>query len=252
MEKLNIFIVEDESIVAKDIQNNLIKLGYNVLGIANNGKDAIEQIQQLNPDVVLMDIMIKGDLTGIEVAEQVKKTINVPVIFLTAYADESTLSRAKVTEPYGYILKPFKEIDLHSTIEMAVYKHQKDAALQKERDFLYSLVENKDSSQNDILFVKANSKLVKVYLKDIYYVEALKDYVIINTQYARYTVHSTMKDIEKKLGTVDFIRVHRSYIVRTDKIQAIENQTVVLENEKKAIPVGGSYRDELLSKLNLL
>lgn len=252
MEKLNIFIVEDESIVAKDIQNNLIKLGYNVLGIANNGKDAIEQIKDLNPDVVLMDIMIKGDLTGIEVAEQIKKFVNVPVIFLTAYADESTLSRAKVTEPYGYILKPFKEIDLHSTIEMAVYKHQKDAALQKERDFLYSLVENKDSSQNDILFVKANSKLVKVYLKDIYYVEALKDYVIINTQYARYTVHSTMKDIEKKLGTVDFVRVHRSYIVRTDKIQAIENQTVVLENEKKAIPIGGSYRDELLTKLNLL
>lgn len=252
MEKLNIFIVEDESIVAKDIQNNLIKLGYNVLGIANNGKDAIDQIKELNPDVVLMDIMIKGDLTGIEVAEQIRKFVNVPVIFLTAYADESTLSRAKVTEPYGYILKPFKEIDLHSTIEMAVYKHQKDAALQKERDFLYSLVENKDSSQNDILFVKANSKLVKVYLKDIYYVEALKDYVIINTQYARYTVHSTMKDIEKKLGTVDFIRVHRSYIVRTDKIQAIENQTVVLENEKKAIPVGGSYRDELLGKLNLL
>jgi len=252
MEKLNIFIVEDESIVAKDIQNNLIKLGYNVLGIANNGNDAIEQIKSLNPDVVLMDIMIKGDLTGIEVAEQLRKFVNMPVIFLTAYADESTLSRAKVTEPYGYILKPFKEIDLHSTIEMAVYKHQKDAALQKERDFLYSLVENKDGTQNDILFVKANSKLVKVYLKDIYYVEALKDYVIINTQYARYTVHSTMKDIEKKLGTVDFVRVHRSYIVRTDKIQAIENQTVILENEKKAIPVGGSYRDELLGKLNLL
>ncbi|MBP7809381.1 MAG: response regulator [Bacteroidia bacterium] len=252
MEKLNIFIVEDESIVAKDIQNNLIKLGYNVLGIANNGKDAIEQIKETNPDVVLMDIMIKGDLTGIEVAEQIRKHISVPVIFLTAYADESTLSRAKVTEPYGYILKPFKEIDLHSTIEMAVYKHQKDSALQKERDFLYSLVENKDGSQSDILFVKANSRLVKVYLKDIYYVEALKDYVIINTQYARYTVHSTMRDIEKKLGTIEFIRVHRSYIVRIDKIQAIENQTVVLENEKKAIPVGGSYRDELLGKLNLL
>jgi DNA-binding LytR/AlgR family response regulator len=252
MEKLNIFIVEDESIVAKDIQNNLVKLGYNVVGIANNGKDAIAQIKELVPDVVLMDIMIKGELTGIEVAEQIKKAVNVPVIFLTAYADESTLSRAKVTEPYGYILKPFKEIDLHSTIEMAVYKHQKDSALQKERDFLYSLVENKDGTQNDILFVKANSRLVKVYLKDIFYVEALKDYVIINTQYARYTVHSTMKDIEKKLGLSEFIRVHRSYIVRIDKIQSIENQTVVLEGEKKVIPVGGSYRDELLSKLNLL
>ena len=251
MEKLNIFIVEDESIVAKDIQNSLTKLGYNVLGIANNGKEAIENILNLKPDLVLMDIMIKGGMTGIEVAEKIREEVNIPVIFLTAYADESTLSKAKVTEPYGYILKPFKEIDLHSTIEMAIYKHQKDAALQKERDFLYSLVENKDDTTQDILFVKANSRLVKLYLKDIFYVEALKDYVVINTQYARYTVHSTMKDIEKKLGMIDFIRVHRSFIVRIEKIQSIENQSVVLENEKKTIPVGGSYRDELLTKLNL-
>src|SRR6185369_7473207 len=166
MEKLNIFIVEDESIVAKDIQNSLIKLGYNVVGIANSGKDAIEKITQTMPDLILMDIMIKGDLTGIDVSEKIKEKLNIPVIFLTAYADEGTLSKAKVTEPYGYILKPFKEIDLHSTIEMAVYKHQNDAALQKERDFLYSLVETKDDNSNtkDILFVKANSRLVKVLL----------------------------------------------------------------------------------------
>lgn len=252
MEKLNIFIVEDESIVAKDIQNSLIKLGYNVVGVTNNGTEAIEKIIELSPDLVLMDIMIKGPMTGIEVSEKIKETISVPVIFLTAYADEGTLARAKITEPYGYILKPFKEIDLHSTIEMAVYKHQKDLALLKERDFLYSLVENKDDKSKDILFVKSNSKLVKVYLKDIYFVEALKDYVIINTESARYTVHSTMKELDKKLGNVDFIRVHRSFIARLDKIQSIDNQSVILENEKKVLPVGGSYRDELMQKLNLL
>jgi DNA-binding LytR/AlgR family response regulator len=252
MEKLNIFIVEDESIVAKDIQNSLTKLGYNVVGLANNGKDAIEKIEELAPDLVLMDIMIKGNLTGIDVSEKVKEKLNIPVIFLTAYADEGTLSRAKITEPYGYILKPFKEIDLHSTIEMAVYKHQKDAALLKERDFLYSLVENKDDKSGDILFVKSNSKLVKVHLKDIYFVEALKDYVIINTENARYTVHSTMKELDKKLGNVEFARVHRSFIARLDKIQSIDNQNVILENERKIIPVGGSYRDELMHKLNML
>lgn len=252
MEKLNIFIVEDESIVAKDIQNSLTKLGYNVVGIANNGKDAVEKITELMPDLVLMDIMIKGDLTGIDVSEQIKEKISVPVIFLTAYADEGTLAKAKITEPYGYILKPFKEIDLHSTIEMAVYKHQKDAALLKERDFLYSLVENKDDNNKDILFVKANSRLVKVLLKDIYFVEALKDYVIINTQNARYTVHSTMKDIDRKLGNVDFARIHRSFIARLDKIQSIDSQNVILENDKKVIPVGGSYREELMQKLNML
>lgn len=252
MEKLNIFIVEDESIVAKDIQNSLIKLGYNVMGIANNGKDAIEKITELKPDLVLMDIMIKGDLTGIDVSEKLKEKLSLPIIFLTAYADEGTLAKAKITEPYGYILKPFKEVDLHSTIEMAYYKHQKDSELQKERDFLYSLVESKEDSNKDILFVKANSRLVKVLLKDIYFVEALKDYVIINTQYARYTIHSTMKEIDKKLGNVEFARVHRSYIARLDKIASIDSQNVVLENDKKTIPVGGSYREELMKKLNLL
>jgi DNA-binding LytR/AlgR family response regulator len=222
------------------------------LGISNNGADAIKNIVDLEPHIVLMDIMIKGPLTGIDVAEKIKKEYNIPVIFLTAYADESTLSKAKITEPYGYILKPFKEIDLHSTIEMAIYKHKKDTEIQKERDFLYSLVDNKDETAKDILFVKSNSRLVKVNLKDIFYVEALKDYVVLNTQYTRYTIHSTMKDIEKKLDNGDFIRVHRSFIVRIDKIQTIENQTVVLEENKKVIPVGGSYREELLNKINLI
>lgn len=252
MEKLNIFIVEDESIVAKDIQNSLTKLGYNVVGMANNGPEALEKIEELTPDLVLMDIMIKGNMTGIDVSERIKEKLNIPVIFLTAYADEGTLSRAKITEPYGYILKPFKEIDLHSTIEMAVYKHQKDAALLKERDFLYSLVESKDDKNADFFFVKSNSRLVKVHLKEIYFVEALKDYVIINTENARYTVHSTMKELDKKLGNVDFARVHRSFIARLDKIQSIDNQNVILENERKIIPVGGSYREELMQKLNML
>jgi DNA-binding LytR/AlgR family response regulator len=252
MEKLNIFIVEDESIVAKDIQNSLTKLGYNVVGSANNGVDAIERITDLAPDLILMDIMIKGNLTGIDVSEKIKESLNIPVIFLTAYADEGTLSRAKITEPYGYILKPFKEIDLHSTIEMAIYKHHKDSELLKERDFLYSLVENKDEKSKDILFVKSNSRLVKVHLKDIFFVEALKDYVIINTHTARYTIHSTMKDLDKKLGNQEFARVHRSFIVRLDKIQSIDPQNVILEHEKKIIPVGGSYREELMQKLNML
>ncbi len=247
-----VYIVEDESIVAKDIQNSLKKLGYDVLGISNNGKDALEKIIETSPDVVLMDIMIKGDMTGIEVAQKIKQLHDIPVIFLTAYADETTLSKAKITEPYGYILKPFKEVDLRSTIEMAVYKHQKDLDIKNERDKLYSLVDNKDDTNKDILFVKANSKLVKLNLKDVYYVEALKDYVVINTLQTRYTIHSTMKDIEAKLNNGDFIRAHRSFIARIDKIQQIENHTVVLEDNKKVIPIGGSYREPLLAKLNLI
>ena len=246
--KTNILITEDESIVAKDIQMSLKKLGYNVIGICSSGEDAIKVAEEKKPDLVLMDIMLKGDMSGIEAADVIRSKMNLPVIFLTAYADESTLSKAKVTEPYGYIIKPFKEIDLHTSIEMALYKHQKNTDIKKERDFLYSLVENKDSK--DIIFVKANQKLVKVRTKDIYFVEALKDYVVINTAHARYTIHSTMKDIEKKLPTSEFIRVHRSFIVRIDKIVAIDHANVILEDDKKQIPIGGSYKDELSQRIN--
>jgi len=244
MSKTNILIVEDESIVAKDIQHSLKKLGYTVVGMCSTGEDAIKTAEEVKPDLVLMDIMLKGDMSGIEAAGQIREKFNIPIIYLTAYADESTLSKAKVSEPYGYIIKPFKEIDLHTSIEMAIYKHE------KETDFLYSIVENKESK--DIIFVKSNSRLVKVKTSDIYFVEALKDYVVINTNAARYTIHSTMKDIEKKLPTSDFIRVHRSFIVRIDKIVAIEQPNLILEEDKKLIPIGGSYKDDLAKRLNMI
>ena len=248
MSKTNILIVEDESIVAKDIQMSLRKLGYNVVAICSNGEDAIRAAEEHRPELVLMDIMLKGEMSGNEAAEQIRSRFNVPIIYLTAYADESTLSKAKITEPYGYIIKPFKEIDLRTSIEMALYKHQKETDIRKERDFLYSIVENKDSK--DIIFVKSNSRLVKVRTKDIYFIEALKDYVVINTSNARYTIHSTMKDIERKLSPNEFVRVHRSFIVRIDKITDIEPPNLMLEDEKKPIPIGGSYKDELTKKIN--
>lgn len=247
---INILVVEDESIVSKDIQNSLKKIGYNIVGSCNNAEEAIETARELHPDVVLMDIMLKGKLTGIDAAEQIK-SLNIPVIFLTAYADEATLAKAKVTEPYGYILKPFKEKDLNISIEMAIHRHKKLIELRKERDFLYSLVENKEAAK-DVLFVKSNSRLVKINTKDIFFIEALKDYVVINTELTRYTIHSTMKDIEKKVSPTDFLRVHRSFIVRVDKIVAIENHNIVLEKDKKQIPIGGSYKDELLQRLNMI
>lgn len=250
MAKTSVLVVEDESIVAKDIQNSLKKLGYTVPSVENTGEDAIDAAGQHRPDLILMDIMLKGDISGIEAAEQIKNRYQIPVIFLTAYADESTLSKAKVTEPYGYIIKPFKEIDLHTSIEMALYKHGKEQEVKKERDLYSSIV--LDKSVEDCIFVKSNSRLVKVKTKEIYFVEALKDYVIIHTKEAKYTVHSTMKDMLAKLTSSEFLRVHRSYIVRVDKIVAIEQNNLVIEDDKKIIPVGGSYRDELHSRLRFV
>lgn len=252
MPKISVLVVEDESIVSKDIQHSLKKLGYSVVGAASTGEKAIDLALSANPDIILMDIMLKGDMNGIEAADEIRKTCSIPVIFLTAYADESTLSKAKITEPYGYILKPFKEIDLHTTIEMAIYKHGREQEVLKERDLLFSLVENKDTTQKDYIFVKSNSKLVKLKNEDIYYIEALKDYVVIHTPDARYTIHSTMKDIDAKMGQEEFVRVHRSFIVRLEKIATIEYPNLTLEDIDKLIPIGGSYRDDLNNRIKLV
>jgi DNA-binding LytR/AlgR family response regulator len=251
MSKINILVVEDESIVSKDIQHSLNKLGYNVVGAASTGEKALELARSERPDIVLMDIMLKGQMNGIDTAEIIRSEMAIPVVFLTAYADESTLSKAKVTEPYGYIIKPFKEIDLHTSIEMAIYKHSKEQEIIRERDLLYSIVESKDSSA-DFIFVKSNSKLVKLKTEEIFFIEALKDYVVIHTDDTRYTIHSTMKEIENKMGTADFIRVHRSFIVRLDKIASIEFPNLTLENDKKVIPIGGSYRDDLNNRIKMV
>jgi DNA-binding LytR/AlgR family response regulator len=250
MGKINVLVVEDESIVSKDIQYSLKKLGYNVAGVAATGQKAIELCGEKLPDIILMDIMLKGDINGIEAATRIKESYNIPVIFLTAYADENTLSKAKVTEPYAYIIKPFKEIDLHTSIEMAFYKHSKELEILKERDMLYNIVENKENKE--FIFVKSKSRLIKLNTKDIFFIEALKDYVVINTLNKRYTIHSTMKDIERKMPQDFFLRVHRSYIVRLDKIAQIEQPNLILEENNKIIPIGGSYKEELIKRINLI
>ncbi len=250
MGKIGVLIVEDESIVSKDIQYSLKKLGYNVVGVAATGQKAIDLCGEKMPDIILMDIMLKGDINGIEASTRIKESYNIPVIFLTAYADENTLSKAKVTEPYAYIIKPFKEIDLHTSIEMAFYKHSKELEILKERDMLYNIIENKENK--DFIFVKSKSRLIKLNTEDIYFIEALKDYVVINTINKRYTIHSTMKDIERKMPQDYFLRVHRSYIVRLDKIAQIEQPNLILEDNNKIIPIGGSYKEEMLKRINLI
>ncbi len=250
MSKPKILIVEDESIVAKDIQNSLKKMGYIVPVVVSSGEKALNEIEESRPDLILMDIMLKGDMTGIDVANIIKERFNIPVVFLTAYADDNTLNKAKVTEPYGYIIKPFKEKELQTTIEMAIYKHERDSMVKKERDLYHSIIENKESK--DSIFVRADYRLNKVNFADIFFVEALKDYVVINTSDNIYTTHTTMKEMMRILPPKDFVRVHRSFIVRMDKIFSIKYPDLVIEGKMKVVPIGGLYRKELYGRLNLI
>lgn len=128
-----ILIVEDERIIAIDLQRRLERFGYTVAGIAAEGSKALELVQELSPDIVLMDIMLVGEMDGIETAVKIKKKASIPIIFLTAYSDEKTLERAKTAEPSGYILKPFKDKELYTTIDISLYKHKVDLELKRQQ-----------------------------------------------------------------------------------------------------------------------
>jgi DNA-binding response OmpR family regulator len=121
---ISIIIVEDEGLIALELKRRLEQVGYTVGSIADNATDALAEVERLKPSLVLMDIRLGGPRDGIETADQIRRRFHVPVIFVTAHADRETLDRAKVTEPGGYIVKPFGAIDFRAQIEMAIWKHQ--------------------------------------------------------------------------------------------------------------------------------
>lgn len=142
MSSTKILVVEDEKIVAKDIQISLEDLGYAVPGIAASGGEAIKKAADTSPDLVLMDINLKGDMDGVEAARQLHTRFNIPVIYLTAYSDDKTLERAKLTEPLGYILKPFKAKELHATIQMALSKYRMGRKLKEHQQWLAAVLKS--------------------------------------------------------------------------------------------------------------
>jgi len=136
MGETRILIVEDEGIEALDLEHRLESMGYLVQGIVATGEEAVGKAAKLRPNLILMDIMLQGEIDGITAAERIRARFDIPVIFLTAYADEKTLQRAKLTEPYGYLVKPFQERELHITIDMALYKHRMEMKLKENERLL--------------------------------------------------------------------------------------------------------------------
>ena len=135
-ERAKVLIVENEGIVAFNVQRRLEGLGYSVVANVSSGEDAIDAAVETNPDLVLMDIKLEGTVDGIEAAIQIRDRFQIPVVYLTAYTDDETLNRAKLTEPHGYILKPFEARDLGTTIELALYKHQMEQQLREREQWL--------------------------------------------------------------------------------------------------------------------
>ncbi|OHD12900.1 MAG: hypothetical protein A2Y34_13860 [Spirochaetes bacterium GWC1_27_15] len=142
MENTRLIIVEDEIIVAEDLKSILTEEGYLVTGIFSSGEVVLENLKSITADIILMDIMLKGNIDGIKTAELIKFYYDIPVIYITACADEATLKRAKVTEPYGYILKPFDKRQLHTNIQIAIYRYKMEKKLKESEQWLSTVIKS--------------------------------------------------------------------------------------------------------------
>ena len=228
----SILIVEDEPLIADDIASTLKEKGYGTMGPVDNAEEAISLLSKSKPNLVLLDIQIKGKKDGIQLASEIRSKYKLPFIYITSFYDRVTLDRVKATEPQAYIVKPFDENDLVINIEMALYKHRKPLLT------------------SDKIFVKEKNEMIAIDAKDILYAEAFDNYARIFTDKHQHIISHTLKQVEEKLSAKSFVRVHRSYLVNFEKVTAINESNICLGLIK--IPLAQSFRQELMERITLL
>jgi DNA-binding LytR/AlgR family response regulator len=245
---IKILIVEDEMIIAANISLQLTMLGYEVVGIVPRAEDALTCVKQDQPDIVLMDINLKGELDGIDTVKLMKEIQDIAIIYLTANADEANFKRAKSTHPHAFISKPFKKLDLQRAIELTVDRIQQEHNDSIEDNLLKP--EPSPFMLSDCIFVRHNEKMVKVDITDILYIEAERNYCRIYSKGKEYLLVMTLKDMDEKLPNKHFLRIHRSFIINLSQIDEIATSHIVIA--KKAIPLSKSLREELLKRLQTI
>lgn len=243
MENLKILIVEDEPMIAESLAEMLELMDHTVLSVAESGEEAVMQLMKHEPDLMLLDIQLKGKMDGVELARLIRQKYHLPFIFTTAYADEETLNRAKAEGPYGYIVKPYGVKDIMAAIEVAMSNYRLFQEIKGKEPVAPMLL-------NDHLYLKVDQRLVKIRQADIAYAEAKGDYVLIKTLNESFIIYSTLKKVVDKLEAPNFLQVHRSFLVNLDHIQDIEETTVSIIG--KVIPVSRANRSELLSRIRTL
>ncbi|MDX2171779.1 MAG: response regulator [Bacteroidota bacterium] len=237
MSKAKILIVEDDALIADSISDILEELGYEVTAISDTYETALNSIKKQKPDLILLDINLKGNLDGIDLAHQLNKQ-SIHFIFLTSQVDAKTIDKAKLVYPLGYITKPFTKADLQTNIEIALFKINTD----HQPDDL-----QKADSINEFYFVKEKNNYIKLKFDTILYAEACDSYTIIYTSIGKYMVSQTLKVIEEKFSKHNFYRVHRTYLVNLKQIEKILPKAVLIDN--KEIPISENNRAVLLKLL---
>lgn len=241
MEKaIKITVVEDEMIIGANIALQLTGLGYAVTGILPRGEEVLEHIKNNQPDIILLDINLSGKLDGIETAQLIQKDYSIPIIYLTANADDAHFDRAKSTRPYAFLSKPFKKLDLQRAVELTINQIQNTQTEKVTNPFVL----------NDSIFVKHHENMVKVSIQDILYIEADRNYCRIHSKDKEYLLVITLKEMDEKLPDRHFIRVHRSYIVNIAQITEVGSTHLVIAC--KTIPVSKAFKPELLKRLQTI
>lgn len=239
---VKILIVEDEMIIGANVSLQLSNLGYKICGIIPRGEEALLFLKNERPDIILLDIQLKGKLDGIETGALIQTEYNIPLIYLTANADAAHFERAKATNPYAFISKPFRKTDLQHAIELVVNRimTEKNKADNAAPSFIL----------NDRIFVRDHERMVKIIIEDIYYIEADRNYCRVYSKDREYLLVMTLKDMEEKLPPAHFIRIHRSYIINLSHIDEVAGGHVVIC--KKAIPMSKPLRADLLKRLQTI
>ncbi|MEO9893186.1 response regulator [Aurantibacter sp.] len=236
--KKRILIVEDDMIIGANISMQLINLGYEVDGLVARGEDAIAHAANNIPDLLLLDINLKGVLNGIETAERINQLYNIPIIYLTANSDDVTFKKAKDTFPKAFITKPFNKLNLQRTISL-VFADVNEVSKKSSESNLEVL--------EDRIFVRHYGKMEKLMLKDILFIEADRNYSNIITKSGKFLLTSTLKSMEGKLPANQFLRVHRSFIVNVTNLDVVAED--YLEINRKVIPLSKSHKELLMGRI---
>jgi len=234
MDKTKVLVVEDEKIVAKHLQKAMNNLGYTVPAVVSSGEEALEKVEETKPDLVLIDILLKGDLDGIETAQHIKDRFKTPVVFLTAYADEMTLQRAKLTEPYGYLIKPFQEKELNSTIKIALHRRKIEAELETRNKWLSGALNN----VSDAVIATDKKGLVIFMNPFAEQLTGFKQDLAIGKDLNK--VFDIIYDITHKETPVEV--EHRSTgFLQEGIILNLRNKTILMDKAGKKIPICASF-----------
>ncbi|GAB2595249.1 LytR/AlgR family response regulator transcription factor [Spirosoma areae] len=241
---VKLLVVEDDMIIAANIALQLSKLGYEVSGIVPRGEEAILHAETNRPDLILLDISLKGPLDGIDTAHAIHQRWNIPIIYVTANTDEATFARAKKTRPYAFISKPIRPIELQRAIELAISR------LADEPHSAADTTPDAPSVLSDRIFVRHREKIIKIFIADILYVEADRNYCHLCTADKEYLLTTTLKVLEDKLPGNYFVRVHRSYLVNLMQVDEVGEGHIGIKG--KTIPLSHNLREALLKRIQTI